>query len=104
MSEPKKRKGIEWPTSGRILRYTYSRDDYSQAGEGTSRPCVVVDSYESDDGPEDPLGELYDVVVFTAGLRDFNQGREGWMGILSRRGVRLTMTARAGAISWPPRT
>lgn len=92
---------LEWPTSGRILRYTYAPEDFAKAGT-VSRPCIVVDTRESERGPDDPLGEVYDVVVFTAGLQDFDRGREGWVGYLSKTGLRLTAEPMPGSISWPP--
>lgn len=90
---------VRRPTSGRILRYTYTTEDHPVHGKvGTSRPCMVVDA-RSAEGSDD---EVFDVVVFTAGLLDFSQGRTGPMGTISKTGVRLVDEGAPGCIHWPP--
>lgn len=96
---PKTAVSLPRPTSGRILRYTLADDDHPNPGRRGSRPCIIVDSYGD---PLDEAGEVYDVVVFTAGVRDFIRGREGCFGFLSKTGVRLVADSKQGAIHWPP--
>ena len=91
---------VQRPTSGRFLRYTYEQTDFARAQvKGVSRPCLVVDAYGD---PNDDLGELYDVMVFTSGERDFDRGRAGWSGTLLKLGVRLKAESSPGCIHWPP--
>lgn len=99
---------VQRPTSGRILRYTYGLgDNVFPSLVGASRPCIVVDAYGD---PTDEAGELYDVVVYTSGERDFSLKGAPHpatvalvrSGALSKVGVRLKAESSPGCIHWPP--
>jgi hypothetical protein len=92
------------PTIGRILLYSYSPVDHviGLGDRVISRPCIVASVRPANSELGTP--ESYAIVVFTAGLDDFQQGRTGFAGTLSRTGIELHEKPTPGGIHWPERT
>lgn len=93
---------VQVPTIGRILHYTYGDNDrVENAAAGAIRPAIVtrVRRVAEIDGG----APFCDVVVFTAGIRDFLPGREGFAGTLSKNDVPVSVDPERGSLHWPAR-
>jgi hypothetical protein len=91
-------------TKGRVLLYTYNKEDHCHPEmledeiEARTRPAIVTNRRATE------TGDVYDVVVYTAGMGDFTAGRAGVAGVLVRRGLSISNEPADGALHWPTRS